>query len=83
MKQGKDKKDKIAASVYQMMVSLREVGGSFDPETFDLDVGERIVFKPLKGFSDPLFNDCIKRIDILDGTVSVDQPVRHRPNTWA
>lgn len=46
-------------------------------------VGKRIVFESLKSLADALFHRRIKRIDILAGTVGIDQPVRHRPNTWA
>ncbi len=40
---------------------------------------ERIEFVAKEGLADTLFHRGIKRFDISDGTVSVDQPVLHRP----
>ncbi len=42
---------------------------------------ERVEFVAKEGFTDALFRRGIKRFNISDGTVSVDQPVLHRPNT--
>lgn len=46
-------------------------------------VGERILFESLQRFPDALFYGRIKRIDIPNGSVGINKPVRHRPNTWA
>lgn len=46
-----------------------------------LGMFERIRFVATEGLADALLYLCVKRVDISDRTVSVDQPILHRPNT--
>ena len=66
---------------YTVISDPKPVGSQF--RLFErFRVVERMLLESSQCLSDTLFHGLIKRIDILNGSVGINKPVRHRPNTW-